>query len=156
MPKNLFVNPDAVWGNAKTYFKTGAPAIVGCVVAVFACQRPAPAVSVDAVLRYAAMLLQECRASLTCAARVAVTSTLTAFLLLRGSFERSKREWNGTFKHVAVPLTLVALPSVAYAVVKKAPPPEAAGVGLIFCLLTHSYDRMVNLQHYNGWLGKPT
>ena len=31
VPKNLFVNPDAVWNNATKYFKTGAPAIVGYV-----------------------------------------------------------------------------------------------------------------------------
>ena len=34
VPKNLFVNPDAVWNNAKTYFKGGAPLIVGCVPGV--------------------------------------------------------------------------------------------------------------------------
>jgi hypothetical protein len=29
VPKNLFVNPDAVWNNALKYFKGGAPIIAG-------------------------------------------------------------------------------------------------------------------------------
>ena len=54
-----------------------------------------------------------------------------------------------------MPLTLVATPSIAYAVAKKTAPPQPASVGLLLCVLHHSYDRMIALQHFNGWRGKP-
>ena len=41
------------------------------------------------------------------------------------------------------------------AVAKKTAPPQPASVGLLLCVLHHSYDRMIALQHFNGWRGKP-
>ena len=102
------------------------------------------------------MLRARCASSLTAVGVCVVPgSTLTGFLVVRGVFERSRPEWNLTYKNLFVPLTLAALPSVGYAVAKKTAPPEAASVGLILCVLHHTYDRMLALQHYNGWRGKP-
>ncbi len=42
-----------------------------------------------------------------------------------------------------------------YYLATKKTPPEAASVGLILCVLHHTYDRMLALQHYAGWRGKP-
>jgi hypothetical protein len=42
-----------------------------------------------------------------------------------------------------------------YYLATKKSPPQTATVGLILCVLHHTYDRMLALQHYAGWRGKP-
>ena len=52
---------------------------------------------------------------------VVVCRTLTGFLVVRGTFERSSTEWNLTYKNLLVPLAITSLPSLGY----EAPPPSA-------------------------------
>ena len=49
-----------------------------------------------------------------------VCRTLTGFLVVRGTFERSSPEWNLTYKNLLVPLAITSLPSLGY----EAPPPQ--------------------------------
>ena len=49
-----------------------------------------------------------------------VCRTLTGFLVVRGTFERSSPEWNLTYKNLLVPLAITSLPSLGY---EALPPP---------------------------------
>ncbi len=83
-----------------------------------------------------------------------VSSTLSGFLVLRGIVEQSNPSWAGTWKGFVVPFGLVAAPVLGFQLAKKVPAPEAYQIALIYCVLQHTYDRYVAVQHYNGWKGK--
>jgi hypothetical protein len=66
-------------------------------------------------------------------------------VLLRDSFE--SKEGAGSFGAWFKATALTAVPTVAYAVAYKAPPPAAVRFGLFSTVLLHSYDRLLKLRY---------
>eukprot|EP01138_Halocafeteria_seosinensis_P016499 gb/GECG01016830.1/.p1 GENE.gb/GECG01016830.1/~~gb/GECG01016830.1/.p1 ORF type:complete len:175 (+),score=7.41 gb/GECG01016830.1/:1-525(+) len=82
-----------------------------------------------------------------------ILGTLTAYFVLRDHFAK-KYGWSSLQSFFA-PMTVCALPSVGYSLVKRAPPPEAAVAGLTYAAGFHLYT-LCTAHMDVGWKGGPT